>query len=140
MIPQIKRIIKQIAQTIQRGERTHNQLQVILPRSLRTMNTIVSRPQKPIPPELAEELSDIIELICFIFLIQIYYNYLISQNYSEIVDEVSFSESSLPRIFNDALTRGCCGSNSDITAINSRLSSISLLFSASALPQPELSS
>ena len=75
MIPKIKRIIKQIAQTIQRGERTHNQLQVILPRSLRTMNTIVSSPQKPIPPERVEELLDIFDLFYFYStnILQLYY-------------------------------------------------------------------
>lgn len=62
IIPTIRRIIRHMPHTIHIGERTHTQLQSILPRSLRTMNTIVSRPQKPMPPDDAEELLDILDL------------------------------------------------------------------------------
>ena len=39
------------------GESTQNQLQLMKPVSLSTMNTIVKRPQKPIPLELVATLS-----------------------------------------------------------------------------------
>lgn len=45
------------------GENTQIQLQLITPQSFNTMNTIVSRPENPIPPEtvvlLFDELFDI---------------------------------------------------------------------------------
>jgi hypothetical protein len=53
----------QSAAHIQIGDRTHHQDQDILLRSLRTINTMVNKPTKPIPALLLEEL-----LFDFIFI------------------------------------------------------------------------
>ena len=50
---------KPIEKLIQIGDSTHHQLQSMCPVSLRVMNTMVSSPVKPMPPDVLEATSDL---------------------------------------------------------------------------------
>ena len=87
-------ITKAIAIEIQRGDNTHSQDQSILPMSLRTMNTMAKRPQKPIPDPEFDELL-LIDLLFLLFItctLSIWVRYLIelSLMYLKSDNTVSF--------------------------------------------------
>lgn len=73
MIPMMIRIAIAKAAPIQRGERTQSQDQVIIPQSLRTMKTIVKRPVKPMPPDDAVAVAEL--LIVLMFYLIMYFVY-----------------------------------------------------------------
>jgi len=59
-MPTIIKIMTTIAAPIQSGDKTHHHDHVILPINFNVIKTIVKSPTKPIPPELDEDVSDIL--------------------------------------------------------------------------------